>query len=76
MPGTLLLAGLPISIHAPREGCDSRTPRVWCGLEISIHAPREGCDDNATVTVTKALEFQSTHPVRGATLLRYGREAW
>ena len=35
--------------------------------QISIHAPREGCDlrDNAA-KLTQA-QFQSTHPVRGAT---------
>ncbi len=36
--------GQPISIHAPREGCDpAETYKVKVG-EISIHAPREGCD--------------------------------
>ena len=34
---------------------------------ISIHAPREGCDLDAAVVAAVALEFQSTHPVRGAT---------
>ena len=33
-----------VSIHAPREGCDS----VWLvhctDKQVSIHAPREGCD--------------------------------
>ena len=36
---------ITISIHAPREGCDS--PQMHAGpplLAISIHAPREGCD--------------------------------
>ena len=35
-----------ISIHAPREGCDSHiiTPNDY-DIDISIHAPREGCDE-------------------------------
>ena len=34
---------------------------------ISIHAPREGCDADTLNERRKALEFQSTHPARGAT---------
>ena len=33
---------------------------------ISIHAPREGCDQTAGAGKL-TTEFQSTHPVRGAT---------
>ena len=34
-----------ISIHAPREGCDSPgVPSIMILEIISIHAPREGCD--------------------------------
>ena len=34
-----------VSIHAPREGCDTHAP-PWLlgGYGVSIHAPREGCD--------------------------------
>ena len=34
-----------VSIHAPREGCDT-VPRGGDqgAIEVSIHAPREGCD--------------------------------
>ena len=35
---------LPVSIHAPREGCDSAGMLVPCLVRVSIHAPREGCD--------------------------------
>ena len=36
---------LPISIHAPRAGCDARAHSDDHGnLTISIHAPRAGCD--------------------------------
>ena len=57
-----------ISIHAPREGCDGlcRVPRPR-RIKISIHAPREGCDELTGVTISSVAEFQSTHPVRGAT---------
>ena len=34
---------------------------------ISIHAPREGCDPLPTRAVITVVQFQSTHPVRGAT---------
>ncbi len=33
-----------ISIHAPRERCDSTYPRTPRRFRISIHAPRERCD--------------------------------
>ena len=35
---------MDISIHAPREGCDSLSLYSAATLWISIHAPREGCD--------------------------------
>ena len=38
--------------------------------DISIHAPREGCDVAPGAHTVMALEFQSTHPVRGATRKR------
>ena len=34
----------PISIHAPREGCDFAISQQIISAIISIHAPREGCD--------------------------------
>ena len=34
---------------------------------ISIHAPREGCDSCSFRVLAFLFEFQSTHPVRGAT---------
>ena len=34
----------PVSIHAPREGCDAIACHGICLLNVSIHAPREGCD--------------------------------
>ena len=38
---------------------------------ISIHAPREGCDYIAYAVTTRTYTFQSTHPVRGATIVQY-----
>ena len=58
-----------ISIHAPRAGCDSAEQK-WTEEtnHISIHAPRAGCDGTATQSARSYQEqFQSTHPVRGAT---------
>ena len=59
----------PISIHAPRAGCDSVmvVDSVEFGT-ISIHAPRAGCDDCSPVRYRLLVIFQSTHPVRGATI--------
>ena len=57
-----------ISIHAPREGCDPRITEILHGFfGISIHAPREGCDVLDNTNTEHKDQFQSTHPVRGAT---------
>ena len=37
---------------------------------ISIHAPREGCDTVPWNVAADQHAFQSTHPVRGATVAR------
>ena len=58
-----------ISIHAPLAGCDQ--PTIYdshAALEISIHAPLAGCDSFAIIGLIARLIFQSTHPLRGATL--------
>ena len=55
-----------ISIHAPLAGCDARYDvTVLCSL-ISIHAPLAGCDKICSID-EYLLQFQSTHPSRGAT---------
>ena len=56
-----------VSIHAPREGCDGRycLYRSWYG--VSIHAPREGCDLQVLSPLSSLVQFQFTHPGRGAT---------
>ena len=56
-----------ISIHAPREGCDTGRWARFGYFAISIHAPREGCDDDSLEEDIPSEEFQSTHPARGAT---------
>ena len=58
-----------ISIHAPRAGCD-KIDEYICQLlrKISIHAPRAGCDIMRRTTFGFSKLFQSTHPVRGATM--------
>ena len=40
---------------------------------ISIHAPREGCDTPEQRQIARWIEFQSTHPARGATEAECGR---
>ena len=60
--------GGEISIHAPREGCDKAIESAFGSASISIHAPREGCDVNGIGGISGRIQFQSTHPVRGATL--------
>ena len=57
-----------ISIHAPRAGSDFSFTLVL-GLEIiSIHAPRAGSDYAIQWYNVYKKPFQSTLPVRGATV--------
>ena len=58
-----------ISIHAPHAGCDDME-RMVSGRKssISIHAPHAGCDPGRTVHDLHPVAFQSTHPMRGATI--------
>ena len=54
----------------PRTPCGVRRGRVGAALpgdHISIHAPRAGCDAPITRLDAVCRQFQSTHPVRGAT---------
>ena len=41
--------------------------------EISIHAPLTGCDLNSTKLMFQKERFQSTHPLRDATLVKTSR---
>ena len=58
-----------ISIHAPRAGGDYKNSLVYsyCN-DISIHAPRAGGDPQAGNCWAAITAFQSTPPVRGATV--------
>ena len=54
----------------PRTPCGVRHFRAWLRKptqEISIHAPLAGCDLARALVDARNAEFQSTHPLRGAT---------
>ena len=57
-----------ISIHAPHAGCDDNLPGLNAEFIISIHAPHAGCDINRLKKRANNVIFQSTHPMRGATV--------
>ena len=60
-----------ISIHAPREGCDSVGVGQLTNFNIiSIHAPREGCDLHHTFINPNYIYFNPRTPrgVRQATI--------
>ena len=61
-------ANYDISIHAAREGGDITFPADGGKNEISIHAAREGGDSCAFVFAIRSLGFQSTPPVKAATI--------
>ena len=58
-----------ISIHAPRAGRDTGGGATCRAAGISIHAPRAGRDQAAVIEANRQRVFQSTRPVRGATLV-------
>ena len=58
-----------ISIHAPLAGCDDvDIDDLQDCVDISIHAPLAGCDSRNHAPPCAAAAFQSTHPLRGATV--------
>ena len=59
-----------ISIHAPRAGGDRRGVPFLAPVIISIHAPRAGGDYIVGKFNLNQILFQSTPPVRGATIER------
>ena len=64
-----------ISIHAAREGGDAAVlVNVHAGDEISIHAAREGGDASDTYQADQSKPFQSTPPVKAATVRSLGIE--
>ena len=57
-----------ISIHAAREGGDDFLAQQDHDKTISIHAAREGGDTNADKAIKIYKIFQSTPPVKAATI--------
>ena len=58
-----------ISIHAAREGGDSLCLFIFArATRISIHAAREGGDETKERIEYDDIEFQSTPPVKAATV--------
>ena len=57
-----------ISIHAPREGCDTSV-LGWSGGVSGFQSthPARGATPTTTPNISIILTFQSTHPARGAT---------
>ena len=51
-----------VSIHAPREGCDSVIMVAILVLRVSIHAPREGCDRIDSFEHIGSSSFNSRTP--------------
>ncbi len=73
MRGATLVLGHPlgakvISIHAPHAGRDNSTGDVYDNCEISIHAPHAGRDVILNPIPQEVALFQSTRPMRGATI--------
>ena len=63
----ILVHGIRISIHAPREGSDKEKAVTGGTYHISIHAPREGSDHGSVDRNYAGPAFLSTLPARGAT---------
>ena len=59
----------PISTRAPRTGRDELdVAETYTEKSISILAPRAGRDTNLLESIDDVLVFQSSRPVRGATV--------
>ena len=60
-----------ISIHAPLAGRDENDPEyAEGGFYISIHAPLAGRDRLLSLSISTGETFQSTRPLRGATVVQ------
>ena len=57
-----------ISTHTPHTGCDSPETQRNILCKISTHTPHTGCDCCACEARAYRVEFQLTHPTRGATM--------
>ncbi len=58
----------PVSIHAPNEGSDRTAKPISSANSVSIHAPNEGSDPENQPKTSPQTKFQSTLPMKGATL--------
>ena len=63
-----------ISIHAPLAGRDGGSAVELTDTDISIHAPLAGRDMRPLEVAGMAEPFQSTRPLRGATVLVGGKD--
>ena len=82
------LAGCDTCRRGPARRPRNFNPRTPCGVRrvdgvaltaayaISIHAPLAGCDVSVLFLSTAHDRFQSTHPLRGATIQRAGLAAF
>ena len=59
---TSMVCDADVSIHAPREGCDTLGIILPQLHGVSIHAPREGCDVAPLIKPTKFASFNSRTP--------------
>ena len=57
-----------VSIHAPHAGRDDETDYIDAEAVVSIHAPHAGRDRLCLARLLEPELFQSTRPMRGATL--------
>ena len=68
-PSCITWPNTTISIHAPLTGCDIDLDYASLLKGISIHAPLTGCDVLGLCGNLTDHPFQSTHPLRDATLM-------
>ena len=61
-------ATVRISIHASHAGCDKEFVDGHTTQYISIHASHAGCDPSLRLVWVNPEIFQSTHPMRDATM--------
>ena len=68
--GTITYLGstMMISIHAPHAGRDAEYWYQYITGHISIHAPHAGRDAMLLLQLPDIITFQSTRPMRGATI--------
>ena len=70
-PFTVLLRNILCTYFNPRAPCGARQAcglRTWEVVVISIHAPHAGRDRGLSILTWGLVIFQSTRPMRGATI--------